>query len=64
MDSKRIEEIISSTDVIRVSYNGIPVWIESINGDEVEVSLIGIGMDRKIHLPSSALAETGPMQTL
>lgn len=62
MDSKRIEEIIGSSDIIDVSYNGMPVWIENIHGDEVEVSLIG--MHRRAHLAASALAETDPMQTL
>lgn len=62
MDSKRVEEIMQSHGVIHVSYNGMPVWIESVRGDMAEVTLID--MKRKIDVSTSALAEADPMQTM
>ncbi|AUS98554.1 hypothetical protein CDQ84_13315 [Clostridium thermosuccinogenes] len=62
MDSKRAEEIMKSNGLIHVSYNGMPVNIESIRGDLAEVTLIGMG--KKIDIPISALAETDPLYTI
>lgn len=62
MDNKRVNEIRESHGVINVSYNGMPVWIKGVRGDEAEVSLIGIG--RRINVPVSALTEAEPMQTM
>ena len=62
MDGKRLEEIMKSHGVINVSYNGMPVWIEGIRGDEAEVTFID--MDRRIEVPISALTEADPMQTM
>lgn len=62
MDGKRAEKIMQSYGVINVSYNGMPVWIEGIRGDVAEVSFIG--MDRRVDVPISALAEADPIQTL
>lgn len=33
MDNKRAKEIASSPDMIKVTYNGAPVYIESVNED-------------------------------
>lgn len=62
MDSNRVEDIMQSHGVINVSYNGMPVWIESVRDDEAEVTVIG--MERRINVPISALTEADPMQTM
>ena len=62
MDNKRAQEIMQSHGVINVTYNGMPVWIESIRGDLSEVTLIG--MDKRIDVPVSALTEADPIQTM
>lgn len=31
MDNKRVKEIVSSPTMINVSYNGMPVYIETVN---------------------------------
>lgn len=62
MDSKRAEEIMQSHGVINVTYNGMPVWIEGMRGDMSEVCLIG--MEKRIDVPISALAEANPMKTM
>ena len=31
MDVRRAEDILNSTGVINVLYNGSPIWIESVN---------------------------------
>jgi H-type small acid-soluble spore protein len=62
MESKRAEQIMQSNGVIEVSYNGMPVWIESIHGDMARVKFIDI--DRSTDVPISALSEAPPMQTM
>ena len=62
MDSKRAVEIMQSNGSINVTYNGMPVWIESIRGDMAEVTFIG--MDRRVDVSISALSETYPIQTM
>ena len=62
MDSKRAEDIMQSHGVINATYNGMPVWIESIRGDLSEVTLIGT--NERIDVPISALTEAAPMQTM
>lgn len=62
MNSKRVKEIMESHGVINVSYNGMPVWIESVRGDISEVTLID--MNRRVEVPTSALTEAEPMETM
>lgn len=40
MDSNRAKQIIESKGVINVLYNGSPVWIESIDGNNADVTNI------------------------
>ena len=58
MDSKRLEEAMKYHGLVHVSYNGMPVRVESVNGDLAEITLIG--MDQKISVSTSALAEAEP----
>jgi len=37
LDEKRVREIMESHGVIDVFYEGIPVWIEALNGSEAKV---------------------------
>lgn len=37
MDEKRVREIMESHGVIDVFHEGIPVWIEALNGREAKV---------------------------
>ena len=62
MENKKLEEIMQSHGVINVSYNGMPVWVESVRGDVAVVSLIGI--EKRIDVPVSELTEAEPMQTM
>lgn len=62
MNSKRLEKILQSHGVIDVTYNGMPVWVESIRGDIAAVNFIG--EDRRLDVPISALTEAEPMQTM
>jgi len=62
MESRRAEQIMQSKGVIEVTYNGMPVWIESIHGDMAKIRFID--MDRSSDVPISALSEAPPMQTM
>jgi H-type small acid-soluble spore protein len=37
MESKRAAEIFDSLGVIEVCYQGLPVWIEKLDGDRAQV---------------------------
>lgn len=37
MDIQKAREILDSLDVIEVTYNNIPVWINQIDGDKAQV---------------------------
>lgn len=39
MDKQRAKEILSSTDMINVTYNGTPVYINSINDSNETASI-------------------------
>lgn len=58
MNGKRAEEIMQSYGVINVSYNGTPIWIDGIKGDQARVTLIG--QNKSLEVPLSALTETSP----
>lgn len=62
MENSRAEEIMQSHGVINVSYNGMPVWIESIRGDTAEVTLLDA--DQSIDVSISALTEADPIKSL
>jgi small acid-soluble spore protein H (minor) len=36
---KRAQEIMASSDIIEVSYHGIPVWIETVNPEDETVRI-------------------------
>lgn len=50
---------MQSHGVINVTYNGTPIWINSIKGDHAMVSVIG--QDRKMDVPLDSLTENSPM---
>lgn len=62
MDIKRAEMVMRSQGLINVSYNGMPVQIENIQGDEAEIKFIGV--EGKVKIPVSALAEADPFYNL
>jgi H-type small acid-soluble spore protein len=56
---RNLAEILNSKGAINVTYNGMPVWLESMHGEDAEVTFIG--MNQKSSVPISALAETEPL---
>lgn len=56
MRKQRAMEILNSKGSVKVYYNGLPVWLEDMSGDDVEVSFIG--MDQRSSVPVSALIES------
>lgn len=59
MDIRRAEAVMKSQGLVSVSYNGLPVQIENIQGDMAEIEFIG--MEGKVKVPVSALAEADPL---
>jgi H-type small acid-soluble spore protein len=62
MNRQRASEIMNSKGVINVCYNGMPVWLEGIHGDDAEISFIGL--DNKSSVPLSGLVETEALHGL
>lgn len=58
MDEKRVKEIMKYQDIVHISYNGMPVRVESVNGGLAKVTLIG--MDMEVTVSTSSLAEAEP----
>ncbi len=42
MDLKRAQEIFESKGVIDVNYNGMPIWIKTINHEEGTIEIKGL----------------------
>lgn len=55
MDSRRAHEIVSSLGVIDVLYQGQPVWIENLKGNEAAVEFLD--SSRKGRVPIEDLME-------
>lgn len=58
MNSQKASEIMRSKGVINVNYDGKPVWLESLNEENVEVTFIG--MNQRSIVPISALVVADP----
>lgn len=56
MEIERAKQIYDSYGVIEVLYNGSPVWIESINGENVAVKYLQSG--NRSEVPVKQLVET------
>lgn len=57
MDIKKIIEIVESRGVINVTYNGNPVWIESISKESNEVRVKNIKTNEEFMISASKLKE-------
>lgn len=55
MKIERVEEILHSSDIIRVFHKGSSIWIRKINGDYVEIK--DIFSDKISNVPSDELKE-------
>jgi H-type small acid-soluble spore protein len=62
MNNQRASEILRGKGNVRVSYNGMPVWLETMDGDNMEVSFIG--MNQSSIVPISGLVEADPLHSL
>lgn len=59
LNRERAKQIMESRGVIQVLHNGSPVWIESIKGDNAEVTYIE--SKKRAEVPLNTLNETHPM---
>lgn len=57
MDIEKIIEIVESRGVINVTYNGNPVWIESISKESNEVRVKNIKTNEEFMVSASKLKE-------
>jgi len=57
MNKSRAEEIMRAPTKIEVVHDGRPVWIESINGDTANVTVMGTC--HTMDVPLRELKETG-----
>lgn len=61
MDAKRAKEILQSPDVIRVLYQGTPVWIQNIKSDNT-VEVTYLGNNTNLNVPIIQLEESNPLK--
>ncbi len=61
MDIKRVKEIIDSPEVIYVTYQNLPVWIDAVNSVG-RVAIRDLNSDVKMEVSSEELLETGKLQ--
>ncbi|MCX7614206.1 MAG: H-type small acid-soluble spore protein [Clostridiales bacterium] len=58
MDSKRARQIASSPDMVNVTWNGVPIYIENINDDNATVNIYPLNQpDNKQKVTLSSLIE-------
>ena len=57
MDPEKAQQIFESLGVVEVLYNGAPVWIENLDGEDAEVRYLETG--DQILVPVSELIEGG-----
>ncbi|MDD4602037.1 Small, acid-soluble spore protein H [bioreactor metagenome] len=57
MLENRALEIISSARFVEVTFNGQPVWIESVNRNTELATVMPCGTDEKIDVPLAQLVE-------
>ncbi|HHY31115.1 MAG TPA: small, acid-soluble spore protein, H family, partial [Syntrophaceticus sp.] len=43
MDPEKAQKIVESLGVVEVLYNGAPVWIENLDGEDAEVRYLETG---------------------
>ncbi|MGB4043354.1 MAG: small, acid-soluble spore protein, H family [Thermacetogeniaceae bacterium] len=53
LEPEKAQQIVESLGVVEVLYNGAPVWIENLEGDEAEVRYLETG--EIIQVPVSEL---------
>lgn len=56
MDNKRARMIIQSPETIQVTYNGAPVWLESVR-DDSNVEVTYLENRKKAEVPVNRLVE-------
>jgi len=61
LDAKRAKEILQSPDVIRVLYQGTPVWIQNIKSDNT-VEVTYLGNNTNLNVPIIQLEESNPLK--
>ncbi len=59
MDSERAKQIIKSTDMIQVLYQGTPVWLENVKENNV-AEVMRLDKKDKIEVPVYLLVENSP----
>lgn len=57
MDPEKAQQIVESLGVVEVLYNGAPVWIENLDGEDAEVRYLETG--DVIQVPVTKLVEGG-----
>lgn len=57
MDPEQAQQIVESLGVVEVLYNGAPVWIENVDGEDAEVRYLETG--DIIQVPVNELVEGG-----
>ena len=61
LDTKRAKEILQSPDVIRVLYQGSPVWIQNIKSDNA-AEVTYLGNNTNLDVPINLLEESNPLK--
>jgi H-type small acid-soluble spore protein len=61
MNSTRVNEILQSEQTIGVNYQGLPVWINSLNGNEATVHRVG-QHNEKFQVPVNQLQEQNDVE--
>ena len=57
MKGEKAKDILESVKTVEVHYNGLPVWIESLAGENAEVRYLETG--ERIRVPVAELVEGG-----
>lgn len=56
MDIERAHDIVNSLGVIEVLYQGEPIWIEDINGDQARIDFLN--RRQRVEVPVRDLIES------
>jgi H-type small acid-soluble spore protein len=57
LDPEKAQKIVESLGVVEVLYNGAPVWIENLDGEDAEVRYLETG--DHLLVPVAELVEGG-----
>lgn len=60
MNIERARKILNSSDIIEVSYQGVPVWIESIQHDD-SAEITNLETRKRMKAPIQDLKETNTL---